>query len=329
MRKSILLTGAIAVVAVTLAIALTQTDTGKGWFSVYSKPRETTQDMIASAVVSPTPETVAAENAPAGPAEMTIEPMTTAAGAEATTPAETPAQETAMTPVNLDAVQAKLNAETPAAGDEKSADTAATPAEPAVAETKTTFKPDVAAALQDVSIGSANAPLVVYDFSSLSCPHCAHFHNEILPKIKADYIDKGKVRWVFHGFPLNEPALKGEMVARCAPKDQYIKLQDLMYQNQERWAFADNPIPNLSMLLKLAGITDDMFLGCVNDKDLQAALLKKIQEEGDKYKIEATPSFVINDGEKVISGAGSYEGFAFDLDALLKAKEAAAANSKK
>jgi protein-disulfide isomerase len=72
-----------------------------------------------------------------------------------------------------------------------------------------------------------------------------------------------------------------------------------------------------------------MFLGCTNNAELQAALLKKIQTESDKYKIQATPTFIVNDGEKKIEGAGTYEGFAFDLDALLKAKEAAAANTKK
>lgn len=313
MRKSILLTGLIAVIAVTLALGLTQTDKGKEWFSVYSKPRQTTTDATTVASTTTPP---AATPAPAPTADTTAAAMPATAPATPTAPTADATSSSAMTPVNLDAAQAKLNAEAPASGSDKPADTTAP---------KTTFKPDVAAALQDISIGSNDAPLTIYDFSSLSCPHCGHFHNDVLPQIKKNYIDTGKVRWVFKGFPLNDPALKAEMIARCVPKDQYLKMIDLMYANQERWAFSASPIPNLSMLVKLAGVTDDMFLGCVNSKELQDGLLKKIQADSDKYKLNSTPTFIINDGEKKIEGAGSYEGFAFDLDALLKAKEAAKA----
>jgi protein-disulfide isomerase len=189
------------------------------------------------------------------------------------------------------------------------------------ADSKGTFEVDVKKALENRSVGSASAPLTVHDYSSLTCPHCAHFHNEIYPKIKEKYIDTGKVRWVFNSFPLNEPALKAEMVARCAPggDDQYFKLTDFMFKNQERWAFTDQPVPNLNMLLKIAGVTDNVFLSCINNKELEAGLLKAAQESTEKYKIDATPSFVFNDGLKTFSGVGSYEGFADDIDHALKA----------
>src|SRR5690606_4916355 len=111
---------------------------------------------------------------------------------------------------------------------------------------------DVKAALKDHSIGAADAPIVIEDFSSLTCPHCAFFHNTIFPKIKENYIDKGKVRWVFKGFPLNEPALRAEMVARCAPGDNYAKLADYMYANQPKWAFASDPLGTLNIMLRVA-----------------------------------------------------------------------------
>lgn len=310
MRKSILVTAAIAVTAGGLALAFSQTEQGKAFFQG-ENPQKTTSELIASAI---TPETTPAT--PAATPTATTEVATATPAATATPEPAATMESPAMTPVDLN--------KTPvAAGEAKPADTApATEAEtPAAEATTAPVKPvtiDVAAALQDRSIGSEKAPVTVYDFSSLSCPHCAHFHNDILPKIKKYYIDTGKVRWVFHGFPLNEPALKGEMISRCAPVDQYEKLQDLMYQNQERWAFSETPIPSLNMLLRLAGITDDMFLSCANNTELQAALLKKYQEESEKYKINSTPTFVFNDGEKTFSGAGTYEGFAFDLDALLK-----------
>lgn len=318
MRKSILLTGAIAVVAVGLALGLTQTEQGKSFLSRTFEKDQAATDVIAAedvAAKAPFDATPVKEVADAE----TTAPATTESDSSATT--EAAATDTAsaggMTPVDLDKVatataqdatpvQETLNQEAPAAGETD-------------LSSQGTLKIDIAAALEDRSIGSENAPVTVYDYSSLTCPHCAHFHNDVLPKIKENYIDTGKVRWVFHGFPLNEPALKAEMVARCAPKDQYVKLMDLMYQNQQRWAFEADPMASLNMFLRLAGITDDMFLSCINNEELQAALLKKYQEEGTKYKINSTPTFIFNDGQKSFSGAGSYEGFAFDLDAQLKA----------
>lgn len=216
------------------------------------------------------------------------------------------------------ATDAAPAAETPAAD-------ATTP--PATAETphvdsgaKSDFKVDVAAAMEERSMGKADAPVVVEDFSSLTCPHCAFFHNEILPKIKQNYIDTGYVRWVFRGFPLNEPALKGEMVARCASKDKYISMIDMMYANQQRWAFTETPVPNLNIMMRIAGFTDDMFLTCVNNAELESALVKQSEEATAKYKINSTPTFILNGGEKTISGAGSYTGFAYDIEEMLKAK---------
>lgn len=331
MRKSILVTAAIAVTAGALALAFAQTEQGKTFFGTQTE--QTTQELIASAMTTETndAETVDAETAAVE--ETTDQDTVAEATPTETTTQPTMASETAgMTPVDLDNVpttdtaavattdtQATLNEQSPAAGEETAAEAETSPVGSATAETpKETIKIDIAAALKDREIGSKDAPVTVYDFSSLTCPHCAHFHNDVLPKIKKEYIDTGKVRWVFHGFPLNEPALKGEMISRCAPNDQYQKLQDLMYKNQERWAFDENPMANLNMFLRLAGITDDMFLSCVNNTELQEALMKKYQAEGEKFEISSTPTFIFNDGAKKFSGAGTFEGFAYDLDALLK-----------
>jgi protein-disulfide isomerase len=316
MRKSILVTVAIAAVAIGLALGVSQSDNIKAAYEGVFKPEQSTQDSIASAVSDPETTTVASEETEA----------TTPATTTEATPAEEPATtETvtadattapAMTEVDLDkapaATQEDLNAQSPAAGEEA----AATEEAPA-----TKYKVDVQASLQDRSIGSASAPITVYDFSSLTCPHCAVFHNQVLPKVKQYYIDTGKVRWVFKGFPLNEPALKAEMIARCAPKDQYIKLIDLMYENQARWAFEESAMANLNMMLRLAGVSDDQFLACANSKELQEGYLKEVQANTEKFDLKATPTFVFNDGEKTFSGGGTYEGFAFDLDALLKTIE--------
>lgn len=310
MRKAILATAFVAITAGVLAIGVTQSDKIKSLFTsqeLYNRNGQTVDvalDNSASLTGQPLPQTettVATAEAPGG-----------------------------MTPVDLDNVA--LNDQTPAAGEEAAKEldvaplTEAPAATLAAAETPAatgTFQVDVQKSLENRSIGSASAPLTVHDFSSLTCPHCAHFHNEILPEIKKNYIDTGKVRWVFHSFPLNAPALKADMVARCAPNDQFLKLTDFMYSNQERWAFESQPLGNLSMLLKVAGVTDEIFQACSNNEELQTALIKAGQEATEKYKINSTPSFIFNDGMKVFSGAGDYKGFAYDLDNALNDLQAA------
>lgn len=177
---------------------------------------------------------------------------------------------------------------------------------------------DVPTAMQDHAIGSVDAPVTIYDYSSLTCPHCANFHNTILPKVKQYYIDTGKVRWVFRTFPHNEPALRAEMLARCMPRDQYVKMIDLMFANQQRWAFAPTPLPNLQMLVKVAGVDSEKFEACTTNKQLEAAVLKIAQDASEKYDVVSTPTFVFADSGKKLEGAGTYEGFAYELDNYLE-----------
>lgn len=178
---------------------------------------------------------------------------------------------------------------------------------------------DVAKALEDHIVGSPMAPITVYDYSSLSCPHCAAFHNEIFPKVKENYIDKGKIRWVYRTYPLNDLAIRAEMVARCAPNDQYLKLRDLMFREQRKWAFDEQGLTILGMLVRVAGITEDMFASCTNNKELEEGIGKIAQEGTDKYKISSTPTFIFNDGARKLAGAGSYEGFSYEVDHMLEA----------
>lgn len=341
MRKSTtILTAVIAVLALTLAWSLSQnttlvnqTDTTGEIPLTYANNAEpslevsnvqgglTEAEMQADNVIAANTATqnqdevtTGTETALASDAEIDASSVATAV---ATNIDET---NPAMTPVNLEGNTTDLNNQAPAAGEESADEVAVeeSASEENVSATASVepFIVDVPKALEDRSIGSADAPITVEDFSSLTCPHCANFHNEILPKIKENYIDTGKVRWIFRGYPLNEPALKAEMVSRCAPNDQYIVLQDLMYKEQGRWAFEENPLASLSMMLRMGGITQDMFLACVNNKALETGLANKVQLSYEKYKINSTPTFVLN-GDKKISGAGSYTGFAFDLDTLL------------
>ena len=91
-------------------------------------------------------------------------------------------------------------------------------------------------ALKERVLGQANAPVTIIEYSSLSCPHCAQFHNNVLPKLKKNYIDTGKVKLVYRDFPLGGPAYIAAMMARCAKPDRYFQFLDVLFRDQANWA---------------------------------------------------------------------------------------------
>jgi protein-disulfide isomerase len=152
-------------------------------------------------------------------------------------------------------------------------------------------------------IGSADAPIKIVEYASLTCSHCAHFHNDVLPELKTKYIDTGKVQLEFREFPLNDPALKGALAARCLPEDKYESFVTLLFKTQENWAGGLDYTAALKQNAKLAGMSDATFEACLSNPELKDRMAKLMQEGQDKWKINATPTFVINDGAEIISGA--------------------------
>ncbi|MFO1242542.1 MAG: DsbA family protein [Rickettsiales bacterium] len=204
------------------------------------------------------------------------------------------------------------------AAEEKAAKEVAPPAKEVVAD------PTAAADLlkvtsEDHILGDAKAPVTIIEYSSLSCPHCAHFHNDILPQLEKDYIDTGKANLVFRPFPLNAPALKAGIVLSCVPKDKYYTFTRVFYRLQEKWAFTENYLADLKTISKVGGMTEEQFDACVNDKKLEEKAIEERKKEGDVLKIEATPTFYIN-GEK-IQGASDYTIFKDAIDKKLKEAE--------
>lgn len=145
-------------------------------------------------------------------------------------------------------------------------------------------------------LGRTDAPVTVTEWFSLTCPHCAAFHRDSLPRIKTELIDTGKVRLVFRDFPLDQVALIAAMVARALPPERYEPFISALFASQDRWAFnrQANPVEELAKLAALAGMSRETFNGVVNDQAFKAAILKG-QEEADKtYKVDSTPSFIFN-----------------------------------
>lgn len=158
-------------------------------------------------------------------------------------------------------------------------------------------------------MGSDEAPIKIIEYASLTCSHCAHFHNDILPILKEKYIDAGSVQFEFREFPLNDPALKATITARCLPEDKYEKFVSLLFKTQDKWAGGMDYMLSLKQNAKLAGLSEGQFEACHANGDIKSKIAESMQEAQDKWKIESTPTFIINDGQEVIKGAVAVEEF--------------------
>ena len=172
--------------------------------------------------------------------------------------------------------------------------------------------------LPDMALGSANAAVTITEYASMTCPHCAAFNETVFPKIKSEYIDTGKVRYVFREFPLDIKAVAGSMLARCIAKDdagKYFAVIDLLFKQQNDWVMK-NTTETLTRIGKQAGLSQQQVESCLKDQ----ALLDKIAAD-QKYaseilKVDSTPTFFLN-GEK-IKGETSFEEFDKKIKSLLK-----------
>ena len=177
----------------------------------------------------------------------------------------------------------------------------------------------LAEAMAEKSIGRADAPVTMIEYSSLTCPHCAAFHKDALPSIKRDFIDTGKVRIVFWDFPLGNLAMAAAMVARCSGQKNYIPMIDAFFQSQETWARSDTPFDAIAGIARLSGMTVDDLDKCLDDQALLNALSDKKNEAANILGVESTPTFFI-EGVK-IPGNLPYEDFKDILNKALAKKQ--------
>lgn len=172
---------------------------------------------------------------------------------------------------------------------------------------------------QPRSIGAVDAPVVIRDYSSLTCPHCAKAHAEIMPRIIEDYVKTGKVRVIFADFPLNQPALDGSKIARCMPNDQYYNFISMLFGGIEAWAYGNNSEALINNAV-LAGLSPEKARECLNDEEVEKAIMSGVQEAVQNHKVSSTPTFIINDGAEVIRGAQPYTVFQRAIEAEIEKK---------
>src|SRR5258706_3306799 len=162
----------------------------------------------------------------------------------------------------------------------------------------------------DMILGKADSPVTIIEYASLTCPHCAHFSTNALPKIRSELIEPGKVRWVYRDFPLDHRALPGALLAHCMPKEQYFATIDVLFATQEDWASATDANAALGQIGRTAGLDQPTVDKCLADKAMTAKIIARIKDGEQKYDIKATPTFIID--RKGHSANMAYDQF-FDL----------------
>ena len=156
--------------------------------------------------------------------------------------------------------------------------------------------------LPDLVLGKEDAPITVVEYASMTCGHCAAFHNKVFPALKEKYIDTGKVRLVFREFPLDNLAAAGSMLARCSGGDKTFPLISALFHTQETWAFVKgDPRPELLKVARQAGFTQESFDKCLADQKLLDEITAVRTRGADVFGVNATPTFFIN-GKKLTAG---------------------------
>lgn len=173
----------------------------------------------------------------------------------------------------------------------------------------------------DHVMGKSTAPIIMVEYASLSCPHCAHFSNSVLPELEKKYIDTGKLRYILRQFPLNEPALKGAMLVDCVgdqSDEKYYIFSKVLFDAQNKWAFDNNYMEGLETIANVGGLSKGEFMGCINNTDREMKVLKAKKTATDELGVPHTPYIFIN-GE-VYEGDRSLEAISNFIDAKLNAK---------
>lgn len=174
-------------------------------------------------------------------------------------------------------------------------------------------------AMAEKFIGSATAPVTMVEYSSLTCPHCAAFHTDVLPSIKKNFIDTGKVRLIFWDFPLGNLAMAATMIARCSGQDNYVPMVDALYASQKTWSHSDTPFDAIAGIARLSGMTIDDVEDCLDNQPLLKALQAVAEDANKNLGVESTPTFFI-EGVKV-PGNMPYEDFKDLLNKALAKKQ--------
>lgn len=172
-------------------------------------------------------------------------------------------------------------------------------AAPAEAETEASE----AQTVPDIALGQEDAPLTIIEYASFTCGHCANFHQENWPKLKSEYVDTGKVRFIQRDVYFDAVGLWAGILARCGGDDKYYAVSDMLFDDQKKWlsgGSGDEIASNLRKIGLKAGMSEEQMTACWDDKGTAESLIKTFQDNATADEIEATPTFIIGE-EKVMN----------------------------
>jgi len=167
----------------------------------------------------------------------------------------------------------------------------------------------------DMVMGADNAPITMIEYASITCPHCAALQVNVMPRVKSEYVDTGKMKFIFRDFPLDRIALNAAMLARCAGPERFFTFIDVFFTQQPNWLRGNSPDQIMGSLRRLArtgGMSEAAMDACLANPEMQDAILQQSMTGERVHKVEATPTLVIN--ETVYRGGQTFE----ELDKILK-----------
>ncbi len=159
----------------------------------------------------------------------------------------------------------------------------------------------------DEVMGKQDAPITIVEYSSLTCPHCAQFHEMTLPRLKAEWIDTGKAKLILRDFPLDPLAQAAAMISHCSG-DRYFTFIESFFHYQPQWTRSPSPIDALATMARMGGMNESQVESCLNDRSLLDAINARKVDSVQTYGINLTPSFLING--KLVAGDLPYDQFA-------------------
>ena len=169
-----------------------------------------------------------------------------------------------------------------------------------------------------IALGSNKAPVKIKIFSSLTCPHCASFHIEVVPKIKKEYVDTGKVQIIFIDFPLDQAAFNASKLLHCSDQEKQMSFLDTIYETQAKWtngSTIDEINENLKKIVKNLGINTNKFNKCLIDEVISDKILNGRINANEKYSINSTPTIIIN--EKKLKGSADFKNIKKNIEKLI------------
>lgn len=168
---------------------------------------------------------------------------------------------------------------------------------PALAQDTATAPAEAEIVVPELVLGNPDAKVTITEYASYTCPHCSTFHEAVFKPLKADYIDTGKVKFVFREVYFDRYGLWASVIARCGGEMRYFGINSILFEKQREWAASEDPtvvVENLKTIGRSAGLSNDQLDACLKDEKMVEAMIAKFQKDMEADKIEGTPSIVIN-----------------------------------